>query len=163
MLRIFFNYGCTNIEKTEAFLQENGLKEILDVDEYFDVTYGDDWITTDFAKRVIKGVDRTEVVSTSTLKSPVLGIMPPQWLSGGTKGLLLLAYDKRKDVILRSSVFGDNCAPYLLELAAEKDITLIGRHLIDFGKFTDDICILNVPKVCHGYSEYIATCREVIR
>lgn len=51
MLKIFFNYGCTNMEKTEAFLQENGLKEILDVDEYFDVTYGDEWITTDFAKK----------------------------------------------------------------------------------------------------------------
>ena len=65
------------------------------------------------------------MISTSTLKSPVLGIIPPQWLSGGTKGLLLLAYDNRKGVVLRSSVFGDNCAPYLLELAAEKILHLL--------------------------------------
>lgn len=163
MLKIFFNYDCRNMEGTAKFLRENGLVEAPKIDEYFDSVFKCNWITTEFAKKVIKAIDKTEVITENVLKSPVLGTMPPQWLSDGTKGLLLLKYDTRKDVVLRSNAFGNNCAPYILEIAREKDIVLIGRHLINFGEFTDDIEVLNVPKVCHGHAEYIQVCREVLR
>ena len=39
MLKIFFNYGCTNLEKTEAFLKENGLREVPSIDGYFDSVF----------------------------------------------------------------------------------------------------------------------------
>ena len=162
MLKIFFNYGCTNLEKTEAFLKENGLREVPKIDGYFDSVFKSNWVTTDFARKIIKEIDKTEVIAENVLESPVLGIMPPQWLSGGTKGLLVLKYGTRPDIVLRSSTFGDNCAPYILEIAREKDITLIGRHLIRFGEFTDDVEVLNIPRICHGYNEYIVACREVL-
>ena len=43
------------------------------VDEYFDSVFRCDWITTEFAKRVIKEIDKTEVITENVLKSPALG------------------------------------------------------------------------------------------
>ena len=63
---------------------------IYNTEVYFKNTYQEDWITDDFAREVIKGVDRSEVLDKQLIKSPVLGMIPPTLLSGGTKTLLLI-------------------------------------------------------------------------
>ena len=63
---------------------------IYNTEVYFKNTYQEDWITGDFAREVIKGVDRSEVLDKHLIKSPVLGLIPPTFLSGGTKTLLLI-------------------------------------------------------------------------
>ena len=57
---------------------------IYNTEVYFKNTYQDQWLCDDFAKRVIKGVDKSEVLDTHLIKSPVLGLIPPIMLSGGT-------------------------------------------------------------------------------
>ena len=63
---------------------------IYNTEVFFKNTYQDVWICDDFAKTVIKGVDKSEVIDKHLIKSPVLGMIPPVMLSGGTKTLLLI-------------------------------------------------------------------------
>ena len=54
---------------------------------YFNYTYEDEWLTSDFAKEVIKKIDKSDVKGPHAVESPVLGVISPEKLSGGTKTL----------------------------------------------------------------------------
>ena len=95
---------------------------------YFNYTYEDEWLTSDFAKEVIKKIDKSNVLGPHAIESPVLGVIPPENLSGGTKTLLLMANDPEK--VFNASTCGDNCAPFILKLAKKKDLTINLRHEI---------------------------------
>lgn len=95
---------------------------IYNTEIYFKNTYEDGWILDDFAKKVIKKVDGSDVIDAQAIKSPVLGIIPPIELSGGVKTLLLIK--NCPDEVFNASTCGDNCARFILELAKEKDITI---------------------------------------
>ena len=99
---------------------------------YFNYTYEDEWLTSDFAKEVIRKIDKSDVKGLHAVESPVLGVISPEKLSGGTKTLLLMANDPEK--VFNASTCGDNCAPFILKLAKKKDLTINLRHLMDFGK-----------------------------
>lgn len=105
---------------------------IYNTEIYFKNTYQDEWLCDDFAKRVIKGVDKSEVLDTHLIKSPVLGLIPPTLLSGGTKTLLLIK--NCPDMVFNASTCGDNCAKYILEIAKNQDVTINLRHIMRFGK-----------------------------
>ena len=61
---------------------------IYNTEVYFQNTFQKEWLCDDFAKRVIKGVDKSEVIDVHLIQSLVLGMIPPTMLSGGTKTLL---------------------------------------------------------------------------
>ena len=105
---------------------------IYNTEVYFKNTYQEDWITDDFAREVIKGVDRSEVIDKQLIKSPVLGMIPPVQLSGGTKTLLLIK--NCPDMVFNASTCGDNCAKYILKIAKERDVTINLYHIMRFGK-----------------------------
>ncbi|MDO4803492.1 MAG: DUF4869 domain-containing protein [Lachnospiraceae bacterium] len=85
---------------------------------YFLNVYEDSWITDDFAREVIKKVDKSEVLDTHAIQSPVLGIISPERLSGGTKTLLLIKNMPEK--VFNASTCGNNCAKFILKLAKER-------------------------------------------
>ena len=91
------------------------LEAIYDTSVYFNYTYEDEWLTTDFAKEVIKKIDKSNVLGPHAIESPVLGVIPPENLSGGTKTLLLM--ENAPEEIYNASTCGDNCAPFILKLA----------------------------------------------
>ena len=96
---------------------------IYNTEIYFKNTYEDSWILDDFAKKVIKKVDGSDVIDAQAIKSPVLGVIPPTELSGGVKTLLLIK--NCPDEVFNASTCGDNCARFILELAKAKDLSLI--------------------------------------
>ena len=126
MLKIFFGPMPEAIYNTEV---------------YFQNMYDDDWIIDDFAKTVIKKVDKSTVLDRQAIESPVLGIIPPERLSGGTKTLLLIKNMPNK--VFNASTCGDNCARFILQLARERDITINLRHLMNFGKTKFKALVLN--------------------
>ena len=65
---------------------------------YFKNTYKEEWLTDDFSKEMIKDVDKSTVVSSRIIDSPVLGAITPKELSGGLKALILIYKD---DLMLR--------------------------------------------------------------
>ena len=126
---------------------------IYNTEIYFKNTYEDSWILDDFAKKAIKKVDGSDVIDAQTIKSPVLGVIPPTELSGGVKTLLLIK--NCPDEVFNASTCGDNCARFILELAKAKDVTINLRHIMDFDKTKFTAKVLNDNSTVHGMEEFL--------
>ena len=133
---------------------------IYNTSVYFDNTYEEEWITSDFSKKVIFDIDKSEVLSDEYIKSPVLGPITPTKLSGGTKTLILI--NNNPDMIFNASTCGDNCAKWILQLGKEKDIVINLRHIMDFGDEEFEICIVNTNQVVHSMIELISIAHGLI-
>lgn len=110
---------------------EDGLdypNKVSDVDSYFDYTYDQDWFQSDYAKQIIKDIDDSQYISGEYIESPVLGGIPPRNLSSGCKALLILLNEP--DVIVSGDRMGDNCYPWVMKLAAEKNLTITLAHIV---------------------------------
>ena len=82
---------------------------------YFDNRYEDEWITEELSVEMIRDVDRSAVVSSHLIESPVLGPISVKELSGGVKTLMLMAFDD-SGKIFNASACGDNCAKWILKI-----------------------------------------------
>ena len=120
---------------------------------YFKNTYEDEWITDDLSRQMIQDIDQSKVIGPRVIDSPVLGAITPRELSGGVKTLILIAHVP--DKIFNASTCGDNCAKWLLKMGEERDITINLRHLMDFGKQTFEINILNTDQIVHNMEELV--------
>ena len=130
---------------------ENG---IYNTNVYFKNTYEPEWIESELAKKIIKDVDDSDVLSGECIKSPVLGQIPPERLSGGVKTLLLMLNEP--DKIFNASTCGDNCAKLILEIGKQKDLTINLRHMMSFGQDTEfEIKIENGGEIVHSMGELI--------
>lgn len=107
MLNIYFG------EKSDAIYNTN---------IYFNNTYKDAWITKTFSKEMIMDIDKSEVIDSKTIQSPIFGNMSPKKLSEGVKTLLLIANDKTN--IFNASTCGDNCAKWILEIAKDRKVEI---------------------------------------
>ena len=120
---------------------------------YFKNTYEDEWITDDLSRQMIQDIDQSKVIGSRVIDSPVLGAITPRELSGGVKTLILIAHVP--DKIFNASTCGDNCAKWLLKMGEERGITINLRHLMDFGKQTFEINILNTNQIVHNMEELV--------
>lgn len=120
---------------------------------YFKNSYEDAWITEELSREMIKDVDKSEVLDSGVINSPVLGMIPPVNLSGGVKTLILIEHEPEK--IFNASTCGDNCAKWILKIAKNKDITINLRHIMDFGDAEFEVRILNTDQIVHNMKELI--------
>ncbi len=120
---------------------------------YFKNAYEDEWITDPVAREMILDVDKSVVLDSAVIDSPVMGKIPPVSLSGGVKTLILMKNERSK--IFNASTCGDNCARWILKLSEDEDLTINLRHLMDFGDGTFDICIMNTQQVVHSMRELV--------
>ena len=100
---------------------------------YFDNTYEDEWITNSLSVKMIKDVDKSDVIGTHLIESPILGPISPKELSGGVKTLMLMAFDENERVF-NASACGDNCSKWILQIGEAKELTINLRHIMNFGK-----------------------------
>lgn len=128
--------------------------EIYNPPLYFINQYEDSWLETDLAKKMIKDVDKSEVVGPYLIQSPVLGPISPRELSGGVKTLLLLAFDESGKVF-NATACGDNCAKWILEIAQKKDLTISLHYSMNFGDGEYAIKILNNGVIVHNQAEWL--------
>ena len=127
---------------------------IYNTSVYFKNTYEPEWIESELAKKMIKDVDDSDVLSGECINSPVLGQIPPERLSGGVKTLLLMLNEP--DKIFNASTCGDNCAKWILEIGKRKDLTINLRHMMSFGHETEfEIKIANGGEIVHSMRELI--------
>lgn len=122
---------------------------------YFDNRYEDEWIMNPLTIEMIKDIDKSEVVSSHLIESPVLGPISLKEISGGVKTLILMAFDESGKIFNASSC-GDNCAKWIVEIGKRKDLLINLHHVMDFsnvGSF--DALIVNTGKMIHGYNEYL--------
>jgi len=135
-------------------------KTIYDTSMYFKNSYKDQWITTELSRSMIKDIDKSEVISSGLIESPVLGSIGPDRLSGGVKTLILVAYDKEH--IFNASTCGDNCAKWLLKIAENRKVVVNLHHIMDFGKGDFKIRVLNTGKIVNNMLELLLEAGELV-
>lgn len=142
MLRVYFG------NKEDTLVQISG---------YFDNVYEDDWIESDLGKIIIKEVDNSDVIHSHVIESPVLGPITPRELSGGAKGLILMAFDN--DMLGRyfyGEQFGGNTTRLMLDIADMRDIHITLNHILEFpSNDTFEIMIDNSNKIVTNYKDYV--------
>ena len=120
---------------------------------FFKNDYEDEWITDPLVKEMIRDVDKSEVLYSGVIDSPILGKIPPLSLSGGVKTLILVLFEPER--VFNASTCGDNCAKWLLKIAETEDRTINLRHIMDFGEDSFTIRILNTGDVVHSMREFV--------
>ena len=133
---------------------------IFNTSVYFKNTYQDSWFDDEFARAMIKGVDKATVIEGTLIDSPVLGKIGPERLSGGVKTLLLVYNVPNK--VFNASTCGDNCARWLLRMGRDRDVTVNLRHLMRFGKRRFSIRVLNSGHVVHTMDDFMDECAAVL-
>ena len=127
---------------------------------YFKFDYEDEWIINPFVKEMILDVDKSTVLDSGVIDSPILGKIPPLSLSGGVKTLILIKFNTEK--VFNASTCGDNCAKWLLKIAEKEDRTINLRHLMDFGDGPFEVRILNTNQVVHSMMELVRSAGEFV-
>ena len=127
---------------------------------YFKYDYEEGWIVDPMVKEMIQDVDKSIVIDSGIIDSPVLGKIPPIGLSGGVKTLILVKFEPEK--VFNVSTCGDNCAKWLLKIAEQEDRTVNLRHLMDFGKKPFTIKVLNTNQIVHSMEELILAAGEFV-
>lgn len=127
---------------------------IFNTSLFFKNTYEPEWIVNEFSQKIIEDVDKSRVLGTGAIDSPVLGIIPPTALSGGTKTLLLI--NNRPDLLFNASNCGDNCAKWLLEMGKIKDVRINLRHLMNFGDEKFEIYVENTDSIVRDMGELVS-------
>lgn len=79
---------------------------------------------------MIRAVDKSEVLSSHAIESPVLGIIPTSKLSGGVKALILVY--KKPELLIDCTACGENCAEWLLKIAEKQDTLINLNYFMDF-------------------------------
>lgn len=144
MLKIWYRGGNINV--------------VNNAPRYFDAAAQQEWFDDQLVKQMIQDVDKSEVAGSNLIISPVLGPIPPMYLSGGVKVLILMLKDNK--YIYNMSNCGDNCAKWVLEIAKKKDLVVYLEHVMKFsGEF--EIEILNTGKIVHNMFEYVRELRKV--
>lgn len=126
---------------------------IYNTSVYFKNVYEDQWITDPFTKEIILDIDKSYVLDSAVIDSPVLGKIAPVSLSGGVKTLILMKQEPEK--VFNASTCGDNCAKWILKIAETQDLTINLRHIMDFGKDNFEIHILNNDQQVHNMKELV--------
>jgi hypothetical protein len=136
MLNVFFGNMPDAVYNTAVFFKND---------------YEDEWIVDPFVKEMIRDVDRSEVLDSGVIDSPVLGKIPPLNLSGGVKTLILVKFEPSR--VFNASTCGDNCAKWLLRIAETEDRTVNLRHIMDFGEAPFAIRVLNNNSIVRSMTE----------
>ncbi len=129
---------------------------------YFNNTYENIWFENSEMQKMIKSVDKSEVINVNCINSPVFGIMPPTKLSGGAKTLMLIY--NNPDKIFNASTCGDNCAKWIAKFTKEKDFIINLHHVMKFSNKKFQAYIVNDGTTVHSLDELYAAenkyCRD---
>lgn len=133
--------------------------EIRYAEPYFDAYMELNWLSDQMNKEMILDIDKSTVLAGNLIESPILGIIPPQWLSGGVKALICMNSDNR-GYVFNGTNCGDNCAKWILRIAEKKDLTITLHHFLNLNRGFEEnskdfkINLLNSNKIITSVDEY---------
>lgn len=111
------------------------------VDAYFNFNYSEEWLDDELVKHMILDVDKSTVISSRCIESPVLGQIPVTQISGGVKALILLL--KEPELEIWATACGDNCAKWIIEISKLHDIHIVLEHVMEFPADFEAVCVDN--------------------
>jgi hypothetical protein len=134
---------------------------IYDTSTFFDYSYSPSWLQDPLSQRIIKSIDNGTVLGANAIDTKVLGVIPPEKLSTGTKTLLLMLFMPQN--LYNASTCGDNCAYWILRIASKHDITINLYHMMDFGKGRFTVRVTNTGQIVHTMDELILISAKCLR
>ena len=134
---------------------------IYNTSVYFNNTYSPEWLADPFAQRIIKSVDKGVVLGPNAIETKVLGVIPPEKLSSGTKTLLLMLFASER--VYNASNCGDNCAHWILSIARKQDVTINLYHMMNFGNGRFTIKVANTGQLVHSMDELVLIAADCLR
>lgn len=124
---------------------------------YFDANKKDEWLVDELSKKMIRDIDKSDVIGPNLIQSDVLGPIPPHYLSEGVKTLILINNDNSH--VFNASSCGDNCAKWLLEIGKHKDVTINLRHIMHFGNQKEgkefEFYLINEDRMIYNQYEFL--------
>ena len=115
----------------------DSLKHLVDREDfirypsfYFDEMFTSSWLNDDFAKRVIEEIDGIKVSDfTSTEEALIRTGISAEKLCTGTKNLIICKFE---NMLNRITMMGENCYPFLMELAEAKEVYMGCSNFVYF-------------------------------
>lgn len=146
---IYIQYGTINADNAPR-------QYLWQIDNYFDAYFEDIWMQDGWAKKVLETIDKSKLVAPKIIDSPVFGVVPYQWISGGSKLLILM--NMVQDIVYDGDNLGDNCWPLLLELGKTKDIMISLSYFPEF-KWVDggEVTILETGEVINNHYDFVTS------
>ena len=134
---------------------------IYNTSVYFDNVYSPQWFQDSFAQRVIKIHRQRHRGRPQCNRYQDSRHHPPEKLSSGTKTLLLMYFMPQN--IYNASNCGDNCAYWILRIAAQKDLTINLYHIMDFGNGKFTVTIANTGDIVHTMFDLVPIAGKCLR
>ena len=112
---------------------------------FFKHQYDPKWLEDEEVQQMITDIDKSKVLGSHAIESPVMGIIPPTSLSGGVKTLILIK--EMPEQLFNASNCEDNCAGWLLRIGEKRDVTVNLRHIMDCGEKPFEIHVVNTDQI----------------
>lgn len=106
-------------------------KFYLDSRIYFKKHKKPEWFSDPFVQKFLKEIDGSTVLFEEALKDYRGRGISTEMISTGCKTLCCIYYTN-DGTIFYGSLLGDNCIPFLVEIAEQKDVILVLEHYLDF-------------------------------
>ena len=135
MLKII--YGVLDTDKDFIY---NG-------DAFFNEEREEEWLSNELVRQMILDIDKSEVLDNNLIRSSVLGLIPPEYLSGGVKTLISILYNP--NLLFNATGCCENCSKWLLKIAneIEEDITINLQYNMKFPEGDFKIKVLNTDTI----------------
>lgn len=145
-------------EYVEKWLSSEELKRYRgSCKSYYKSLKKPEWFRNDFARRVIREIDRAEIILDYAVRLIEYDNgYSVDSLSGGAKTLISM-YNARNYIFLAQ--MGENCIDFLEEIAADyekegKDLIIVSNWLMDFNfKYIKEVYFINWDKTCYNQDE----------
>lgn len=111
-----------------VFGRENVEEFQLDARIIFSRNKKPEWFENEFVKIFLKEVENTTVLFQEALLDYKGRGISTEMISTGCKTLCCIYY---LDGWFYGSLMGDNCAPFLVQIAAKKDVNIMLEHFMD--------------------------------
>lgn len=137
----------------KLYIDRSLYKEEYGSSGWFTYSLDDEYLETDFSKRVVKEIDKSELINRYLVLSPVLGSISTECISGGAKTLICIKY---MDKVFRLSSVGDNCFPILAEICEEKDVIMLAdRSFLPFNYGFSVVHFIDSNKDVYSNEEFL--------
>lgn len=152
MLHIYFSKD----DRIDPYLSEDIYR--ICPTAWFDNQGGSKYIDGAIEQQIINDIDESEVFKGTVLLHPFYGAYPPEKLSGTTKTLILI--NNEPQYYYNGAFLGENACPWLLKIAADKDVYLRMSYILPFEQ--DFNChFINTNKYTTTYNDYLIECLHV--
>lgn len=102
---------------------------------FFSKNKREEWFKDPFVKQIIEDVDKAEVIDGMVLKDRNGKIIPPEYLSTGSKTAICIYEFPEK--IFNATQMGDNALIFITVLSEYRDITVLCYRLLPYCQMKD--------------------------